>query len=41
MTLLRTSPTNIVAMASPDSLIEQLLEQMLIRTGHRPSPAEQ
>jgi len=41
VTLLRTSPTNIVAMASPDSLIEQLLEQMLIRTGHRPSPAEQ
>jgi len=41
VTLLRTSPTNIVAMASPDSLIETLLEQMLIRTGHRPSPAEQ
>ena len=41
MTLLRTSPTNIVAMASPAEQIETLLEQMLIRTGHRPSPAEQ
>ncbi|WP_241249364.1 DUF2075 domain-containing protein [Rhodococcus sp. X156] len=41
MTLLRTTPTNIVGLASPDSLVEQLLEQMLIRTGHRPSPAEQ
>ncbi|GAB2935851.1 DUF2075 domain-containing protein [Rhodococcus aerolatus] len=41
MTLLRTSPTSIVGMASPDSLVEQLLEQMLIRTGRRASPSEQ
>ncbi|MGW5146385.1 DNA/RNA helicase domain-containing protein [Rhodococcus koreensis] len=41
MTLLRTSADRIVGMAHPESLAEQLLEQMLFRTGHRASEAEQ
>ncbi|WP_353805937.1 DUF2075 domain-containing protein [Rhodococcus sp. (in: high G+C Gram-positive bacteria)] len=41
MTLLRTSANRIGAMANPDSLMEQLLEQMLFRTGRRASESEQ
>ncbi|WP_328286517.1 DUF2075 domain-containing protein [Rhodococcus sp. JS3073] len=41
MTLLRTSADRIVGMAHPESLAEQLLEQMLFRTGRRASDAEQ
>ncbi|MFZ2177434.1 MAG: DUF2075 domain-containing protein [Rhodococcus sp. (in: high G+C Gram-positive bacteria)] len=41
MTLLRTSADRIVGMAHPESLAEQLLEQMLFRTGHRASESEQ
>jgi hypothetical protein len=41
VTLLRTSADRIVGMAHPESLAEQLLEQMLFRTGRRASDAEQ
>ncbi|WP_336620166.1 DUF2075 domain-containing protein [Rhodococcus sp. G-MC3] len=41
MTLLRTTADRIVGMADPASLSEQLLEQMLFRTGRRASPSEQ
>lgn len=41
VTLLRTSARRIAELDRPDSLAEQLLEQMLFRTGHRPSQAEQ
>lgn len=41
MTLLRTSAKRIASIAHPDSLVEQLLEQMLFTTGRRASEAEQ
>ncbi|MDG3016738.1 DUF2075 domain-containing protein [Speluncibacter jeojiensis] len=41
MTLLRTSARRIAHIDRPDSLIEQLLEQMLFTTGRRASEAEQ
>ncbi|MHC6215032.1 ATP-binding protein, partial [Rhodococcus ruber] len=41
MTLLRTSARRIVDLDRPDSVAEQLLEQMLFHTGRRPSEAEQ
>ncbi|MFD3810677.1 DNA/RNA helicase domain-containing protein [Rhodococcus sp. NPDC058639] len=41
MTLLRTSARRIVDLERPDSLVEQLLEQMLFKTGRRASEAEQ
>lgn len=41
MTLLRTSANRIVGLAHPESLAEQLLEQMLFSTGRRASDAEQ
>ncbi len=41
MTLLRTSAKNVAGIAHPDSLVEQLLEQMLFTTGRRASEAEQ
>ncbi|PTR36695.1 hypothetical protein C8K38_12388 [Rhodococcus sp. OK611] len=41
MTLLRTSANHIAGIAHPDSLAEQLLEQMLFSTGRRASTAEQ
>lgn len=40
MTLIRTTATRVRA-EQPSSLVEQLLEQMLVRTGRRASPAEQ
>lgn len=40
MTLIRTT-ANRVCETAPDSLVEQLLEQMLFRTGRRAAPAEQ
>ncbi|WP_261379552.1 DUF2075 domain-containing protein [Rhodococcus rhodochrous] len=41
MTLLRTSARRIVGLDRPDSLAEQLLEQMLFKTGRRASLSEQ
>lgn len=41
MTLLRTTASRLTRVANSDSLVEQLLEQMLYRTGRRASPAEQ
>ncbi|MFG1784487.1 DNA/RNA helicase domain-containing protein [Rhodococcus oryzae] len=41
MTLLRTSANHIAGIAHPDSLAEQLLEQMLFSSGRRASTAEQ
>lgn len=41
MTLLRTSAKRVAGIANPDSLVEQLLEQMLFTTGRRASEAEQ
>ena len=41
VTLLRTSARRIVDLERPDSLVEQLLEQMLFKTGRRASEAEQ
>lgn len=40
VTLLRTTADR-VAIADPDSLVEQLLEQMLHQRGYKPAPAEQ
>ncbi|MCK5756814.1 MAG: ATP-binding protein, partial [Mycobacterium sp.] len=40
MTLLRKTAEEL-GVADPDSLVEQLLEQMLITRGHRASPSEQ
>ncbi|WP_328589400.1 DUF2075 domain-containing protein [Mycolicibacter terrae] len=40
MTLIRTTADRLIGMA-PESLVEQLLEQMLYRTGRRAAPAEQ
>ncbi|GAA2053434.1 DNA/RNA helicase domain-containing protein [Williamsia deligens] len=40
MTLLRTTADR-VALADPDSLVEQLLEQMVHQRGYKPAPAEQ
>ncbi len=40
MTLLRYSAAGYAAIASDGSLAERLLEQMLYRTGRRPSPSE-
>jgi DUF2075 family protein len=40
LTLIRTTADRVVAMPS-ESLVEQLLEQMLFRTGRRAAPAEQ
>lgn len=41
VTLLRTSAKRVAGIARPDSLVEQLLEQMLFTTGRRASEAEQ
>ncbi len=41
VTLLRTSARRIVDLERPDSLVEQLLEQMLFKTGRRASESEQ
>lgn len=40
MTLIRTTASR-VREEQPSSLVKQLLEQMLYRTGRRPSPSEQ
>ena len=40
LTLIRTTG-NRVSTQQPQSLVEQLLEQMLYQTGHRASPSEQ
>ena len=40
VTLIRTTADRVRGMA-PESLVEQLLEQMLYRTGHRAAPGEQ
>jgi len=40
VTLIRTTADR-VCRTQPESLVEQLLEQMLYRTGRRPAPAEQ
>lgn len=40
MTLIRTTADRVCGMA-PESLVEQMLEQMLYRTGRRAAPAEQ
>ncbi len=40
MTLIRTTANRLIGM-TPESLVEQMLEQMLYRTGRRAAPAEQ
>ena len=40
MTLIRTTADRLIGM-TPESLVEQMLEQMLYRTGRRAAPAEQ